>query len=131
MHGMYDAVNRILRAIKDNERIAVYGDFDADGQTSTAVLMEGLGRLGFLVDFYIPQRMSEGHGLNIEGLKTVTAAIVVTCDCGVADHEAIAFAQAIACGEPSPVPAEESLQVIQILDGIYRSQETGAEIILD
>ena len=54
-------------------------------------------------------------------------------DDGIGSHaeECIAFAQAIACGEPSPVPAEESLQVVQILDGIYRSQETGAEIILD
>jgi len=57
------AVNRIYRAVLAREKIAVYGDFDVDGVTAIAALVEGLSRLGVEAIPYIPDRVSEGHGL--------------------------------------------------------------------
>ena len=65
---MPKAVERICKAIDNKEKILVYGDFDADGVTSTSVLMKAFGFLGADVDYYIPDRESEGHGLNSKAL---------------------------------------------------------------
>jgi single-stranded-DNA-specific exonuclease len=84
MPGMEAAVEAILAA----GRICVWGDFDVDGQSSTALLVCALRRLGCAVFYYIPDRNSEGHGLNIGGLEKVRregADLVLTCDCGVGD----------------------------------------------
>src|SRR5690606_23592657 len=64
MKGMNRAVGRIRQAIKQRESIAVYGDFDADGVTSTALLVQALRALGAIVKPYIPHRVDEGYGLN-------------------------------------------------------------------
>jgi len=82
------AVSRIYKAILSREKIAIYGDFDVDGVTATVILVEGLSRLGAEVIFHIPDRFSEGHGLNIAALKELHARganLVVTVDCGVTD----------------------------------------------
>lgn len=85
------AVARILRAVFNRELIAIYGDFDADGVTATAVLTEGLSQLGGRVFAYVPHRQ-EGHGLNCSALEEVRlqgASLVITVDCGTGDyHEA-------------------------------------------
>jgi len=80
------AVTRILRALLGDELIAVYGDFDADGITGTALLMEGISKLGGRVVHYIPHRLDEGHGLNLpalQSLKEQGVSLVVTVDCGI------------------------------------------------
>jgi single-stranded-DNA-specific exonuclease len=89
------AVVRILRAINSGERIAIWGDFDVDGQTATALLVEALDSLGGDVMYSIPDRLAEGHGVHIPRLRDMIAAgaqLIVTCDTGVAAHEAVDFA---------------------------------------
>ncbi|MFT5193453.1 MAG: single-stranded-DNA-specific exonuclease [Cellvibrionaceae bacterium] len=87
--GMAAAVERILRALDNHELVVVYGDFDADGVTSTVLVLEALWGLGFsksLVQPYIPHRVDEGYGLNKEALtklKLKGAALVITVDCGI------------------------------------------------
>ena len=86
LKGMNRAVPRVQRAICRGEKIAVYGDFDADGVTATAVLVEVLSSLGARVEPYIPDRVDEGYGLNIGALRRLysrNVRLVVTVDCGV------------------------------------------------
>ena len=80
------AVERILQAVNDTETIAVFGDFDADGVTASAVLVTGLEQIGAKVIPYIPHRVDEGHGLNTTALKKLHdqgASLVITVDCGI------------------------------------------------
>ena len=92
MLGMDAAVDRIAWAIRKTELIAVYGDYDVDGVTATALLVQVLRSLGGNVREYIPNRFQEGYGVNKEALKTLYDAgvkLVVTVDCGIrSPHEA-------------------------------------------
>src|SRR5512138_2105382 len=84
--GMEEAVNRLCRAIRSDERIAVYGDYDVDGVTATALLVQVLRRLGGNADAYIPNRFEEGYGLNraaLDDLAQKGFQLVVTVDCGI------------------------------------------------
>jgi len=93
--GMNDAVSRIRQALRRDERIAVYGDFDADGVTATALLVQTLQALGGCVQPYIPHRVEEGYGLNEEALKALArdgVSLVVTVDCGIRDYDEVATA---------------------------------------
>lgn len=86
LKGMDDAVYRLRMAIRDKEPIAVYGDFDADGVTSTVLLVQVLERLGADVRPYIPDRVDEGYGLNTPALKSLAdqnVRLVITVDCGI------------------------------------------------
>lgn len=86
LKGMHQAVDRIIWAIGQGEPIVVYGDFDADGITSTALLVECLQALGADVEPYIPHRLEEGYGLNSQALQSLARAgkrLVITVDCGV------------------------------------------------
>lgn len=89
------AVERLAAAIRGGERIAVYGDYDADGMTATAVLVEGIGALGGQAMPYIPDRHTEGYGLNVGALRhlhEVGATLVVTVDTGTSAVEEVAYA---------------------------------------
>jgi single-stranded-DNA-specific exonuclease len=80
------AVARIYRALLSGENIAVYGDFDADGITGTALLVQGLSRLGGKVTPYIPHRLTEGYGLKtaaLEKLHQQGISLVISVDCGI------------------------------------------------
>ena len=80
------AVARIMQAIHNGETIAVFGDFDADGVTATAVLIKGVEQIGGKAIPYIPHRVDEGHGLNIPALDKLNeqgVSLVVTVDCGI------------------------------------------------
>jgi single-stranded-DNA-specific exonuclease len=80
------AVARIYRALLSGENIAVYGDFDADGITGTALLVQGLSRLGGRVTPYIPHRLTEGYGLKtaaLEKLHQNGVSLVISVDCGI------------------------------------------------
>ena len=91
---MEATVDRILFAIHQDEPIAVYGDYDVDGVTATALLVDALQGLGANVRSYIPNRFDEGYGLNKDALDTLKAEgvrLVITVDCGIrspdeADH---------------------------------------------
>lgn len=92
--GMQIAVERINTAIKHHERIAVWGDFDVDGQTSTAVLVSGLRKLGADVHFHVPIRSTESHGVKLEALKAFISkddSLVITCDTGITAHDAAEY----------------------------------------
>lgn len=89
------AVDRLQKAIRDKEAILVWGDFDVDGQTSTALLVAALRRLGADVHYHVPNRFTEGHGIHLETLKKYLDGgidLLLTCDTGVTAHEAIDFA---------------------------------------
>lgn len=92
MQGMQRAVERVHEAMSRGEHVVVYGDYDADGITATALLVEALRALDLIVSSYIPNRFEEGYGLNNEALEEIAArgaTLVVTVDCGVrADPEA-------------------------------------------
>ncbi len=94
--GMEKSVSRIFEAIEKQEKITIYGDFDADGVTSTSLLYKTLTHLGANVDFYIPNRENENHGLNTKALVKLIAKnktrLIITVDCGVSDVEQISFA---------------------------------------
>lgn len=83
---MAKAVNRIRKAIDAKEQIVVYGDYDADGITATTVLLKTLKKLGALADYYIPNRFTEGYGINskaLEKLHNQGISLVITVDCGI------------------------------------------------
>jgi single-stranded-DNA-specific exonuclease len=89
------AIERVEAAIRNGERICVWGDFDVDGQTATALLVSVLQGLGAEVMHYIPVRGRESHGIGRTSLERVLdtgAELILTCDTGVAEHEAVAYA---------------------------------------
>jgi single-stranded-DNA-specific exonuclease len=86
MLGIRKGVERIKQAISNGEQVAVYGDYDADGVTSTALMIQTLQELNANARAYIPDRFSEGYGLNINALnmlKSQGVSLVVTVDCGI------------------------------------------------
>ena len=95
LQGMHAAVTRLRQALRAGEPITVYGDFDADGVTATALLVQTLRALGGHVRPYIPHRVDEGYGLHKETLTQLArdgARVVVTVDCGVRSLDEIAHA---------------------------------------
>ncbi len=96
LKGMGEAVTRLRRAIRAGEPIAVYGDFDADGVTATALLAQTLAALGAKVYPYIPHRVEEGYGLHTDALRGLAAQgvrVVVTVDCGIRSVEEVRYGQ--------------------------------------
>lgn len=95
--GMDVGVPRILRAIQNHEHIGIWGDFDVDGQTSTAVLLSGLRRLGCDVVYHVPVRGPESHGISIpylENFLQTGVKLLITCDTGISANDAIEYASA-------------------------------------
>lgn len=92
---METAATRLGQAVRRGEPVAVYGDYDADGITATAVLHQFFSELGLPVCNYIPDRLKEGYGLNLGGLKDLAskAKLLVTVDCGISDAAEVAWAR--------------------------------------
>ena len=96
---MHWAVKRLQQACKTGEVVAIWGDFDADGITSTAVLWEGLGQFipqEWQLLYYIPNRLTESHGLNCQGIDNLQqqgCRLIVTCDTGSTNLKEIEYAQ--------------------------------------
>lgn len=85
--GVPTAVERLMFAIAERKKICVYGDYDVDGVTATAIMLTCLQRLKANVDFHVPHRLDDGYGLNTETLQKLAANgthVVVTVDCGIA-----------------------------------------------
>ncbi len=96
LNEMNRAVARIHRALFNKETVVVYGDFDADGICGTAILVEGLARLGLKMLSYFPHRVQEGYGLNtvsLDNLKKQGASLIITVDCGITNNVEVAYAQ--------------------------------------
>ena len=84
--GVPQAVERLLAAVRDKRRICIYGDYDVDGVTGTAILLNLFQLLGASVEYYVPHRLEEGYGLNREALQKLAqdgVQVVVTVDCGI------------------------------------------------
>lgn len=93
--GMDIAVDRIIKAINNKEKILIYGDYDVDGITSTTVLKKYLMDRGIPVDTYIPNRLHEGYGLNKKAIDTIKERnidLIITVDCGISAIEEVDYA---------------------------------------
>ncbi|MBF0849208.1 DHH family phosphoesterase, partial [Streptococcus danieliae] len=100
MNDMKKAVDRVNQAIENEEKILVYGDYDADGITSTVLMLETLSSLGADVSSYIPNRFIEGYGPNIKAFNSIIdsgVSLIITVDNGIAAIEEIEFAQGRQC----------------------------------
>lgn len=94
---MQNAAQRIVKAINEGEKITVYGDYDADGVTSTALLYGFLRENGANADYYIPDRITEGYGLNIKAINRLSRTgtrLIITVDCGIASVGEVELAKA-------------------------------------
>src|SRR5882672_5847552 len=97
MRGMTDAVKRLLHAIDNQEPILIYGDYDVDGTTGTAVLLRALRMLGATAGYHVPHRFTEGYGIRQDALEKAFSEgykLVVSVDCGITAHEPLHWARA-------------------------------------
>ena len=95
MKGMERAVERIKRAIGDKEKILVYGDYDVDGLTSMALISDILRKMGADCETFVPNRLEEGYGLNMEAMANIVERkvdLILTVDCGINSVEEIEYA---------------------------------------
>src|SRR3989344_4894829 len=88
---------KINNGVKNDEQIIIYGDYDVDGITASAILWEVLYKMGAKVTPYIPHRIDEGYGLSIKGISNVKVKydalkLIITVDNGIVAHDAVTFA---------------------------------------
>ncbi|MCD6249701.1 MAG: single-stranded-DNA-specific exonuclease RecJ [candidate division Zixibacteria bacterium] len=98
MAGMEDGVKRVTEALYNNEKILIYGDYDVDGVTATSLLYIVLNKLGANADFHVPNRLTAGYGLSIEGIdqaKKNGVGLMVTVDTGITAVEEIKYASSL------------------------------------
>ena len=96
MPDMDKAIDRICLAIQNNEKIIIYGDYDADGITSTTILKRFFHDRGINIDAYIPNRLDEGYGLNKDAIKKIAEdgyKLIITVDCGITAIDEVKFAK--------------------------------------
>ena len=97
MLGINEAVERLLCAIDHQQPILIYGDYDVDGTTGTAVLLRALRMLGATAGYHVPHRFTEGYGIRQEALEKAASdgyKLVVSVDCGITAHEPLHWARA-------------------------------------
>src|SRR5438128_5658114 len=97
MRGMSEAVARILHAVDHHQPILIYGDYDVDGTTGTAVLLRALRMLGATAGYHVPHRFTEGYGIRQDALEKAAREgykLVVSVDCGITAHEPLHWARA-------------------------------------
>lgn len=134
------AADRVVRALAGGERVGIYGDYDVDGISGSAVLIRFLRSLGADPALYIPQRLREGYGLNEGGIRQLAAAgakVVVTVDCGAVSHREVSLAASlgmdvIVCDHhqvsPTRLPATAVLNPIEADAGFPFSGLCGAGV---
>ena len=96
--GMERALRRVYQAISHQELVGIFGDFDVDGVTGTAIVAEGLKAFGLRVVPYLPHRTEEGHGLSTAAVRSLVdqgVTLIVTVDCGVTAREEVAYARGL------------------------------------
>ena len=92
MYGIKKSVERIIQAVGKNEKIVIYGDFDCDGITSTAILYNFLFSIGANVKAYNPDRLEEGYGINFDSIDKLVSEgykLFITTDCGISENQVI------------------------------------------
>lgn len=98
MPDMGKAVDRILKAIDNKEKVVIFGDYDVDGITSTTVLKKFLEERGLDVGYYIPNRLKEGYGLNKDAIKQISdngTDLMITVDCGISGIDEVEYANSL------------------------------------
>jgi single-stranded-DNA-specific exonuclease len=98
LHGMQEAVKRIIASLERQEKILVYGDYDVDGVTATSLILLFLRDLGFTTHYYIPKRVEEGYGVNKESIRKFNEegiGLIITVDCGISSVEEISYANSL------------------------------------
>lgn len=122
MKDMDKAVSRILKAIQLKEKILVYGDYDVDGTTAVALVYSFLKKIGAELDFYIPDRYSEGYGISIQGIDFAAEnnfKLVIALDCGIKAVDKIKYAKSknveFIIGDHHR-PGEQLPQAVAVLD---------------
>ena len=98
MPDMKPAVDRIIKAIENNEKTIIYGDYDVDGITSITILTRFLQERGLMVSSYIPNRLDEGYGLNRDAIKNIADEgykLIITVDCGISGTEEVDYAYSL------------------------------------
>ncbi|OHB73882.1 MAG: hypothetical protein A2Z25_09975 [Planctomycetes bacterium RBG_16_55_9] len=133
MPGIGPAVQRLKQAIANGEKITLYGDYDVDGITGVAILWQLLRLLGANVDYYIPHRIDEGYGLNVEAVESLAQAdskLLVTVDCGIMAFDAAERANKLGLDliltdhhQPAPPPAGN----FKSFDGVYPERSRRAQ----
>lgn len=96
LKGMPEAVDRILTAVDKDEKILIWGDYDVDGTTGTVLLRQALALLGARTDFHVPNRFTEGYGINIPALEQAQAdgcSLAISVDCGIRSFEPLEWAR--------------------------------------
>lgn len=99
--GMTAAVDRLMPSLGNGDRITVYGDYDADGMTSTAILVRCLQALNANVNYYVPNRLEEGYGLHDDAMRKLHergTSLVISVDCGIASLQAAQVARDLGLG---------------------------------
>lgn len=119
--GIKKATRIIAQALHDQEQICIYGDYDVDGVTATALLVRALRSAGGKASYHIPNRFTEGYGLSADVIRQIAAEghrLLVTCDCGISNHEEISLARDLGMmvvvtdhhtPTEKPIPAEASV----------------------
>lgn len=95
---MGHAVDRIIKAAQNGEKVAVYGDYDVDGVTSTVTLVECFKMIGLRVSYHVPDRFTEGYGMNegvVRDFCSDGISLIVTCDCGISNYDEIKTARSL------------------------------------
>ncbi len=96
LKGMTEAIDRITEALRKNEKIMIYGDYDVDGITATSLLFLVLNRLGAQVDYYLPNRLTEGYGLSEDGIMEAerrAITLIISVDTGITANQEVEFAR--------------------------------------
>ncbi len=143
MPGIEPAVKRLKHAIKNKEKITVYGDYDVDGITGVSILWQVLTLLGADADYYIPHRIDEGYGLNEEAIRTLAKSgtiLLVTVDCGVTAYDSARLARQLGLDliitdhhQISPQPDSKLPEAVAIvhpaLEKSYPNQDSAGALV--
>jgi single-stranded-DNA-specific exonuclease len=137
--GMAQAVERIRRAIAEQEPIVLYGDYDVDGISSVAILWHLFRLLNARADYYIPHRLDEGYGLNTDAVRQLAEAgtkLLITVDCGISAVEEVALARQLGMDciltdhhRPGPVLPEARAIVHPLLDASYPNPNAAGAMV--
>jgi single-stranded-DNA-specific exonuclease len=139
MPGIESAVRRLKQAIRNGEKISIYGDYDVDGITGVAILWQVLTLLGAQVDYYIPHRIDEGYGLNTEAVRQLAEAgskLLVTVDCGITDFGSAMLAEQLGIEliitdhhQPDTKLPKAVAIVHPALEGAYPNQDSSGAMV--
>ncbi|UCF42930.1 MAG: single-stranded-DNA-specific exonuclease RecJ [Planctomycetota bacterium] len=139
MPGVKPAVERIKQAIKNKEKITIYGDYDVDGITGVAILWQLLTLLNARVDYYIPHRVDEGYGLNEDAVRLLAQAhtkLLVTVDCGITAFNSAELARKLGIElmitdhhQPGPKLPPAHVIVHPALEQSYPNQDSSGSMV--